>query len=792
MDENKVGQDQNQSNFNGQIPNSTSNSNNDGLSIFSGIDTNVSSINNNIQDINTNVFESTSTNDAVSPVSNVGESFISEPSNSVQNTNIFESASTSDAVSPLSNVGESFTPESSNNTQDINTNIFGKASTNDVVSPISNVGESFVSEPSNSVQNTNVFESASTNDVVSPVSNIGENSTFESSNNIQDINTSSTENSNTVSEQTAEIVTIDLDDTNNSQPVQEPQTQTSQINSENDIKPKKEKKKKGKSFLILFLLLLLAIIGGAIYFYFNGYSKFVLSRNIAKAYNSISNVKIDSTLENILKSNAVSLDYNMNLDIKDNAELLGGINNLSIKYTYSENKNDKKGLLNLESKINKEEFVNLDALLKDNKIYFKIKNAMDKYYFTDFDFISLFESLENSDSKYIFDIVKDSILTSIENKDLKQTNEEIVVNNKSLKTVKISLNIDEKLLIKISKNLFKKIENDDKALEILAKNFKISKEELKKEISEMKSSIDDNNSSLSNEENIVYNMYTDILGNAIKHELIMDDYTLDYSNYNDVKELTVKSNGLDAFNIKIEGKETGTISGNIMQAMSITGDYTTNKVNLDMKAIDNSMEIKIALENKENKVSDKEYAFDSTLNVSVLADNSEALNANLKFDGKFASDITINEVNTENSKNINDVTEEEIENIFSKLEELPAFGLFTNQMILNSVGEAKEQAAVSSANNIISASNVNEQLSGFDEDYISGNYTSSRGTGANANKITSLSSSVSFSGDRPTYLNLTTDNEGTIVSGVIEVSGYCVKVSNGYASVDGIIRGTCN
>ena len=112
-------------------------------------------------------------------------------------------------------------------------------------------------------------------------------------------------------------------------------------------------------------------------------------------------------------------------------------------------------------------------------------------------------------------------------------------------------------------------------------------------------------------------------------------------------------------------------------------------------------------------------------------------------------------------------------------------------MILNSVGEAKESAAVASANNIITAINYNEQMVGFDNSDLVGKFTTSRGIGANANKITKLSSSVRISGDEPSYLDLTTDNQGMVISGVIEVSGYCVKVSDGSASYDDVTYGTC-
>ena len=113
---------------------------------------------------------------------------------------------------------------------------------------------------------------------------------------------------------------------------------------------------------------------------------------------------------------------------------------------------------------------------------------------------------------------------------------------------------------------------------------------------------------------------------------------------------------------------------------------------------------------------------------------------------------------------------------------LAVVALVATPIILASVNNAKQQAALASANNVITASNYNEQMVNFDASDIVGSYTSSRGTGDDANKIAAFSATVKFSGDQPSNINLTTDAKGIISSGTFDISGYTITVTNGKAT----------
>ena len=125
---------------------------------------------------------------------------------------------------------------------------------------------------------------------------------------------------------------------------------------------------------------------------------------------------------------------------------------------------------------------------------------------------------------------------------------------------------------------------------------------------------------------------------------------------------------------------------------------------------------------------------------------------------------------------------------------LAVVALVATPIILASVENAKKQAAIASANNVITAINYNEQMVNFDASTIVGQYTTARAsqtTGEGSNAVTTLTdkvsldslnnSSVEYSGDKPSFVDLTFDSNYVVKSGKINISGYCVAVINGKA-----------
>ena len=241
-------------------------------------------------------------------------------------------------------------------------------------------------------------------------------------------------------------------------------------NNNNNVKTDITSKKvrpKNKILPIVLSIVILILIGVLIFvtFYIRD-SKVILSQNISKLYNSLLETKEENpTLKAILNNDKVSIESNMEINLDDESGYFDGLESLEFNYSYIEDKQAKKGYLDFESFITDEEFINLDSLLQDNKLYFNLKDITENYYFLDYEFVSLLSNKNNDDIKEILDIFKNNIIKNINNDNLTTENMTIKVDNKDIKTRKISFVITDKLINTIVGDSFVEIQNNESAKE---------------------------------------------------------------------------------------------------------------------------------------------------------------------------------------------------------------------------------------------------------------------------------------------------------------------------------------
>lgn len=162
------------------------------------------------------------------------------------------------------------------------------------------------------------------------------------------------------------------------------------------------------------------------------------------------------------------------------------------------NAQSQKMYVNLDSKLQKEDFVALEGLLDKEKFYIKIKEAMENFYYTELTSESSLEigsskaenmdysqllQLEDNEIKLLVKYLKKSILKDLKDSDFKKTSETLKIEGKNYKTSKISLGLSEKEASTILKNFLEAINKDNKAIKILQKiNKDITKENIKEAI----------------------------------------------------------------------------------------------------------------------------------------------------------------------------------------------------------------------------------------------------------------------------------------------------------------------
>jgi len=297
--------------------------------------------------------------------------------------------------------------------------------------------------------------------------------------------------------------------------------------------------------------------------------------------------------------------------------------------------------VDVDSNVMNQEFVSLQTLVKDEKVYLKIKEVMENFYYeniemsgelSDIDYKQI--KLSESEVELLFKYLKDSILKDLSDKDFDRKSETVVIENKNYKTTKIGLKITQKRLVKIIEEFLTSIANDKRAIQILQK---FDKTITKDDIQEVIKSFKDMTAEASNDEIFNFAFYVEGFGTLRRIEFTSPDNKTDsYATKAGVK-LDVHDNSyknktylLAAYTgdttvalVKIE--YTSKTKANLLL------DVDTIKIEGTMDNSKNSQNIKLSLAYEGNNVGtldytytivkeDKEYQMDVIVNVSSMVE----------------------------------------------------------------------------------------------------------------------------------------------------------------------------
>jgi hypothetical protein len=363
-----------------------------------------------------------------------------------------------------------------------------------------------------------------------------------------------------------------------------------------EVKPKK----KGKAKIVIPIILFLLVAAVAVWYFVFNNSKNLFLAAVNKEYNLLSNEldkleKSSPLFENARKSSLVGKGtFKINAtDNSSNAKCTGiakcitdepnefdVLNKLSGNYTYGIDYKNKTISSTLKINYNEKELLNFGLYGENKNIYLEIKELLDKYVNVPFEeFDAIFEDTNTTyeDSKYLAETVKNAILESLDSKDFKQSNAEIFIGDKKVKTKKISYELTESKSYDLAEKVRVKILKDSKFIEkyakLTGKTIEKAKKDFEKKI-ETKTSTSD--------EKIIFSIYN----KGFENETVKFDIEIKTENENGVLSYT-KSKDAKYFNITI-GEDT---SANItikkidekasnIKAEFISGEDTTI-INID-------------------------------------------------------------------------------------------------------------------------------------------------------------------------------------------------------------------
>ena len=444
----------------------------------------------------------------------------------------------------------------------------------------------------------------------------------------------------------------------------------------NNLKVTKKKDPKTLFALITIIILFLFLLIISITYFNSPRRKFI--SNFTKIYNELFDKSSSNKLTSILNNNIIGVNGETVIDLKINDELVGeekemleiinSLKKIELSYDYKEDKNNKIATLDFDSKITDKEFIKFNGMVKDNKLYFNLKNLLDKYFYTDSEFTSLFTTINEKDTEYVLNILKDVVIKKVTSEYFSSEKLTININQQEQKVEKISLKISNQLIKEIVVTIIDELKSDEKAMNILVEYNKIKKEE----ITELFNSAKESFSNITSNQNYFYNMY--VKGSeTLKHEFIIDTTKIEYITYEniDVFKIIDGSTEMGSITLKHENNQT-IINGNISSLLTITGNYSNNKLNLVFGVMGSEI---ARLDIATTETIDNNQ-IDSTISAIFILfeEKQEMFNISINSKNTIKKENTINKDIPTSSINANNISEEDKQTIINNLMELPLLG----------------------------------------------------------------------------------------------------------------------
>ncbi|MBQ6477113.1 MAG: hypothetical protein IJI43_01570 [Bacilli bacterium] len=397
--------------------------------------------------------------------------------------------------------------------------------------------------------------------------------------------------------------------------------------------------KKGLLRIVLLLVMAVVLITLGITMNRLGNSLNIIEKSINITYDNIKNIlmvnrdktdigttfTIDGTLSSTLSGSYITNTYGVQNKYRKTRVIL------------SQNINEKKLLLKVADKPSN---INARYLIENSTGYYYIQGFKNTYINTGTN--NYFENITSNDMlseyRYLLDKTVESLVKCIDKDKVSQEKAETYIDNDSKKLTKTMYTIDNKESIDLINNLLKELREDEQSKKIL---LNISKELFEKEVPEETIILD-------KDDTITYSVYTDILYNIKKIELVMGNNTISYeilkdsdlirviSNNNSVTKFYITRNS-NKYNIVVKDgkdKQLGT--------MTIENTETKNIISINFSDANQKIDLSF---NRDltNIVSHKSY--DSKIGISLtitdLKTTEKSFIANIDITSKVvnASDI---------------------------------------------------------------------------------------------------------------------------------------------------------
>lgn len=378
---------------------------------------------------------------------------------------------------------------------------------------------------------------------------------------------------------------------------------------------------------------------------------------------------IDGVVDFNISSDIYTLDkVNNEIDL-EKSKLINNYNNLNIKYSISQNFKDKKLLLKLNENLKDEKLLEEKYYIFNSTKYFFVNGILSNYINEGSN--NYFESISsdntlNDNINYLYNFILDSISDNME-QDAFNTYTEININNKDLRALKISYDLNNKSYIDLLNGILDDLKNDEKSYKILSSidvNFK-------------KRKVSNKNDFLNSNEKYYINVYCDSrIYKPLKYEIV-------YHNKNDIKSYSYEGDykkGLFYYSSNGNLEYKANLNANSRKVEITVYDKLEKKVgdikidnrdksfNLDLRLNKNSYNLEYT-SNISNFKKNTSYNNNIILNFKFIKDKENAVNGKINinnyvmFDSKIDEDVS----NAILKSTLNEETNNKLDNLYNSV-----------------------------------------------------------------------------------------------------------------------------
>ena len=413
------------------------------------------------------------------------------------------------------------------------------------------------------------------------------------------------------------------------------------------IKHKKMKKIFKIPLIIIGCLIIFILSLGCFIYFFDGNTYNIYNDIIDETFIKIQ-VGVNNMPDKMKSSGNLKLEMSGENLTSYEESLIDIINEISFEYLIEEDSVSKKGNVNVETKYNNEELLNLFVNFIDKDVFLKIPSLYDK-------------AIKGNEDIYYVSIGKDELSNALEEikkiiqKNLKSEyfdKEKITlkINNKSILTTKHILDISNTELYEFEKSVVDDIKYNDILLDILSKTNNIDKNEVINKLNSLRNELE------VTEDFIKIELYVNLFSKKLERISLVDsEESLIFTRKSDMYEIRNTINDLTTYIGNIKITEDGTRI--IIDYDEVLLDMEMENSNLNIKLKDNDCTLNSNMSFKDEKIS---YLYE----ISVMVDG---VAMKITLDGVAEEIPKISDKIISNYIKIDEVTEEDYLKIYENL-----------------------------------------------------------------------------------------------------------------------------